>query len=123
MLLNNFFFIDAIEHETGFIKAVIHINEQHEILKGHFPTQPIVPGVCMLEMLREVLEHALACRLQMQTSQVIKFLSMFLPTQNKEAEFVIQYVQNEQGNYVIDASLLHNTIVYMKCKAAFAIKL
>lgn len=122
MLLNNFFFIDALQHDESSIQATIHIDEKHDILKGHFPSQAILPGVCMLEMLREVLEKVFQCRLQMSSAQTIKFLAMFIPTQNTEAKFVISYIQQEDGKYMVDASLIHHEILFMKCKSHFTTK-
>ncbi|MBS1934927.1 MAG: hydroxymyristoyl-ACP dehydratase, partial [Bacteroidetes bacterium] len=59
MLQGNFFTITSIAHENISVKAVLELNPAHDIFKGHFPETPVVPGVCMLQMLKEVMENIL----------------------------------------------------------------
>ena len=52
---NDLFSIEKVTHEDGAIKATLGINSDSEILKGHFPGHPVVPGACMLQITKEVL--------------------------------------------------------------------
>ena len=47
-LLPNFYKVTHSEHinETDWVVQVM-LNPQHAIYSGHFPQQPVVPGVCM----------------------------------------------------------------------------
>ena len=59
MLLNDFFTIsDKVTSETE-IWAELFINANHKIFEGHFPIQPVVPGVCMMQMVKEILEQVI----------------------------------------------------------------
>ena len=59
MLLNDFFTInDKVSSETE-IWAELYINATHKIFEGHFPNQPVVPGVCMMQMIKEILEQVI----------------------------------------------------------------
>jgi len=52
MLLQNFYKIkDSKTTEKGFIYS-ININEKHEVFKGHFPDNPVVPGVCLIQIMK-----------------------------------------------------------------------
>ena len=46
-LLPNFYKVTHSEHinETDWVVQVM-LNPQHAIYSGHFPQQPVVPGVC-----------------------------------------------------------------------------
>ena len=59
MLAGDFFYIRSLQAEGISVVALLEINPLHKIFKGHFPGQPVVPGVCMLQMGREILEKAL----------------------------------------------------------------
>ena len=54
-LLPNFYKVTHSEHinETDWVVQVM-LNPQHAIYSGHFPQQPVVPGVCMLQIIKRV---------------------------------------------------------------------
>jgi 3-hydroxyacyl-[acyl-carrier-protein] dehydratase len=122
MLLNNFFYIDSITQEENGINASIHINVEHEILKGHFPDQPVVPGVCMLEMLKEILQQHLNESLQLQSAPVVKFLAMFAPPQFTHATCAIQLLKTDNNIFQVNATLQHEGTIFMKFKGNFISK-
>lgn len=119
MLLNNFFYIDQMQTEDNQIVSDIRINTDHEILKGHFPGQPVVPGVCMIEMLKEVLGQAFGQRFQMKSASMIKFLTMFAPPAFDRARFFIQTNGNEQSVWQVNATLQFEEHIFLKFKGVF----
>jgi 3-hydroxyacyl-[acyl-carrier-protein] dehydratase len=119
MLLNNFFYIDTLTQKEHELIASIHINVEHAILKGHFQNQPIVPGVCMLEMLKEILQQNLNIKLQLQSAPVVKFLTMFAPPTFTHAIYTIQLLQNEINQFQITATLQYEQSIFMKFKGVF----
>lgn len=120
MLLNNFFTITSNQQIDQQISTSIAINCEHEILKGHFPQQAVVPGVCMVEMLKEVLQENLNKKLMMKSSSMIKFLTMFTPPEIATANFIINIKTTEENQYQIDANLALEEKVFMKFKGIFA---
>ena len=69
MLINDFFNIqDKQETETGMVYN-IQLNPNHEIYKGHFPEQPIAPGVCLAQVVKELCENHLGQDLKMVSSR------------------------------------------------------
>jgi len=55
-LLNDFFFILHQELAPDSVKAKITINQHHKIFEGHFPEMTVVPGVCMVQIVLEIME-------------------------------------------------------------------
>lgn len=52
MLLENFYkIIHRKEREDGKREIEIELNPGHALYQGHFPGQPVVPGVCTLQMI------------------------------------------------------------------------
>jgi 3-hydroxyacyl-[acyl-carrier-protein] dehydratase len=117
MLLNNFFEIDNLEILPTGLLVDIRIHTDHEILKAHFPEQGIVPGVCMLEMLKEILQSHFNKSLMMESASVVKFLNMFTTPQLDKATFAIQI--NHNDTYDIDATLKNDTQVFLKFRGVF----
>lgn len=116
MLLNNFFFIDELKQEEQKIIAAIHINADHAILKGHFPQQAVVPGVCVLEMMKEVLQIALSKKMKMTESVMIKLLTIFSPPTNTKAQFELDYKIGIENQFHVQAVLRDESTVFFKFK-------
>ena len=57
MVLQDFYKILS-EEKTSDSKYTftILVNEKHDVFKGHFPGNPIMPGVCMIQIIKELSE-------------------------------------------------------------------
>ena len=82
MLLPDFFTIIKIEISEARDKAVakIRLNPDHHIFDGHFPEVPIVPGVCIIQMSKEILSQIANADLQLISSKNIKFQNLVNPS-------------------------------------------
>jgi 3-hydroxyacyl-[acyl-carrier-protein] dehydratase len=54
LFLNKLYSIEEQEKDTIKIK----LNPEHEIFTGHFPDNPILPGVCVVQMIKEILQQS-----------------------------------------------------------------
>lgn len=120
LLSNDFFRLQSSLHANETIEARIQLNAAHQIFEGHFPGQPVVPGVCMVQMIKEILEIALDKTLWLQSADYIKFLSVIDPRRAADIDASIRYTYSEQG-YEVGASLFKEGTVYLKLKANFKI--
>jgi 3-hydroxyacyl-[acyl-carrier-protein] dehydratase len=100
------------------VKALLRINQEHAILKGHFPGQPVVPGVCMMQMIKELAEHHTKKDLLLIEAENMKFLAIIDPGQNNEIEANVDLNEND-GILEINASLFSGTITFFKLKATY----
>ncbi|HXB45588.1 MAG TPA: hypothetical protein VNV85_16090 [Puia sp.] len=119
MLQGNFFTITSIETDTSAAKAVIRINPEHEIFVGHFPGTPVVPGVCMMQIVKEILEDVLAINIKLIKADHIKFLTVINPLQTSTVQLDLKYTITESGDVITVASLLDDKAVYFKFKGLF----
>ena len=55
------------------LRFQVRLNPDHPIFRVHFVGNPVVPGVCLLQMGTELLEHQLGMKLQLQNAVNIKF--------------------------------------------------
>lgn len=100
------------------IMASISFLRESPIFQGHFPQHPVVPGVCMFAIIKELLEGQLGKTLQMASCRNMKFLNMIDPDQTPtvEAEVTIQTTNDGQLN--VQARLFHADTVYFNMTGA-----
>ena len=117
MLLNDFFTISDKVTSATEIWAELFINADHKIFEGHFPNQPVVPGVCMMQMIKEILEQVIGKETNLVQAADMKFLAVINPQQNNLIQATIKYATSESGAINIQASLYKDELVHFKCKA------
>jgi 3-hydroxyacyl-[acyl-carrier-protein] dehydratase len=120
ILLNDFYTLVNHELSPGSVKANISINRNHKILEGHFPGLPIVPGVCMMQIIREIMEVTTNKALRLTGADNMKFLSVINPDQNTEVDVAITYVE-DTPKIMVNATLFAGTITFFKLKATLKI--
>ena len=116
MLQGDFFTISNIEI-TGFdINATLVINATHKIFNGHFPGQPVVPGVCMMQMMKEIMEQVTGKKMDLIKSSEMKFLAIINPLENNHIQATLKYAPDENGKLIVSATLFKDQLTYFKFK-------
>lgn len=72
----------ALEQSKEGVKATVRLNKDHDIFKGHFPGNPIMPGVCMIQIIKELTEEVVDKSLFLSVSSNIKFMAIINPNVN-----------------------------------------
>ncbi|MCF8374250.1 MAG: 3-hydroxylacyl-ACP dehydratase [Bacteroidales bacterium] len=119
MLIKDFYKIEGIDHSDGQVSAHIKLNPDHEVYDGHFPDQPIVPGVIQLQIIKEILEESLQQKLRLQFASNIKYLAMIIPSQSPMLEINIQYKSMENDVFQASAVIKTGDTVFLKFKGNF----
>lgn len=118
MLQNELFiFIDPVA-EGDLIRAKIRLDPMHPLFKGHFPGQPVLPGVVMVEIVKELLEIHIKKQTRLVKASDIKFLSLIIPEQDKLIQIVLK-VSFLEGQITANAQLLDNDDLLFKFKGTF----
>lgn len=119
MLKEPIFRILSVSHEDNTVNAVLEIDELNEIFNGHFPDQPVVPGACMLQIVKEVMADALKVSLRLVKADNIKFLSLIQPSaQSLQLNITYQLTNND---IKVNVSLSSGEISCMKLQGMFVI--
>jgi len=85
MLLEDFYSVENITPESGSEFCVkVKLNPQHNVYEGHFPGNPIVPGVCQLQMLKEIIAERMGKELTLSSASNIKYLNVINPLVDAE---------------------------------------
>ena len=117
MLIKNFYTIHSFNKSENSLFTEIHLNPEHEVYKGHFPQQAIVPGVIQLQIIKELLEKDLSVNLMIKEVIMAKYLNMITPEENPVLEITIENRLNETGDYLINAVISKDDIIFTKLKA------
>ncbi|MEO8172574.1 MAG: 3-hydroxyacyl-ACP dehydratase [Sediminibacterium sp.] len=120
MLNNDLYTVDSITKEEGSSTAVIRLNVLHPIFAGHFPGEPVLPGACMLQMIKEMMEMATGHSIQLQKANHIKFIALIDPTKNDLLQINLAHIISEEG-LVVTATLLREDTVCLKFNGVFKI--
>lgn len=116
MVLDSLFMVADFTGTDREISASLTLNESHEIFNGHFPGQPVVPGVCMMQSIKELLERQVGKKLALVEADNMKFLSVIDPRENKRIQAKILYTK-DTGHISVSASLFAGTVTFFKLKA------
>jgi 3-hydroxyacyl-[acyl-carrier-protein] dehydratase len=122
MLQGDFFNVSSTTVTNRTVLVTIHINPSHRIFEGHFPGHPVVPGVCMMQMLKELLETVIEKETRLLKADHMKFLAIINPKENATIQAEFTYNINESGEYVVTARLFRDGLTFLKFKGLFAVR-
>lgn len=117
MLKNDFYHIINLQLEAGSITATVQVNAGHAIFAGHFPGQPIVPGACLMQMVREVTEEALNRKLIISKATNLKFITPIDPQQTQQLDVRITYWDTDDHHFSVSAMISAAETVCLKMQA------
>jgi len=119
MLAGNFYTILETQQTAQSFAAVLALNAAHPIFEGHFPGQPVVPGVCMMQTIQELLEKGLQRKLLLLKAANMKFLAMINPVVQPQVNTELQYTLQDDGTVRASAVIKSETTVFMKFQGTF----
>lgn len=121
MLVNDFFTINQLDKEEGKAMAKVTIDKNHNIFEGHFPGQPVVPGVCLTQMVKEVVEELTGDKVMLTKGSNLKFMAVVNPQENADLEMNLTYTKKENV-WATSCSTSFGETVAFKFKGEFTIQ-
>lgn len=118
MLLNDFFKITDIQNGEKYTVA-IEMNPKHDIYKGHFPGNPICPGVCLTQMVKETVEYITKKNLQMVKGDNLKFTAILNPEVNGNVAMSLTIKDKEPGVLQAESVISADTTTFFTFKGSF----
>lgn len=111
MLLKEFYQVQFIEKisETKFVVTIV-LNEKHDVFKGHFPGNPVTPGVCMMQIIKELTQEITGFSLQLKSSNNVKFMALINPEETPELRLELEILPNEDEVKVKNTSSFGETV-------------
>jgi 3-hydroxyacyl-[acyl-carrier-protein] dehydratase len=97
---------------------IIKIDFSHPVFKGHFPGRPILPGVMMCDIVRDLVSESLSTKVQLSLAKNIKFSKMISPSQDNHYRIKIKTEKNKE-TYNIRGLVSKDEEVYFKINAEY----
>lgn len=83
------------------------------IYAAHFPEMPITPGVCQIQIVKELLEDCLNKMLIIQGVKNAKFVSVLTP-ENKSIKVSLSKIKQEDNLFKVQAVIVDEQTTYAK---------
>ena len=109
MLIPHFYSVKDFNFTDNQLKAVIELNPKHDIFKGHFPNNPVTPGVCMLQIFKELSEKGLNKKLFIKECSNVKFMALINPETHSVLDITIAVNETEEGFKIKASAQFENT--------------
>ena len=120
MLIEGLYTIHDFTQNETIVTATIKLHKERDIFKGHFPGNPVMPGVCMIQIIKELTEKAVAKDLFLSVSSNIKFMAIINPEKNNTLVLTLNIVETENEVKVKNTTSFEDTLA-LKLSATFKI--
>jgi 3-hydroxyacyl-[acyl-carrier-protein] dehydratase len=114
--------IDITKQSDSSLIAQVKLDGKDPLFKGHFPSQPVLPGACMIQILKAIMERNLNCKLDLKVGSNIKFLSIIDPTKHSVINYTIESEVMENKLLEVDCKIQTTDTIHMKFSGRYKIK-
>ena len=118
MLIKNLYNIQSFSADGEAVTASVKLNKDHEVFQGHFPGNPIMPGVCTIQLVKELTEKALKKELFLSVVSNVKFMAIINPEKNDTIQ-VNLHISGEDGHIKVKNSVSFDDTLALKSNARF----
>ena len=70
---------NIIANEQGNITATAHISENFCAFKGHFPNEPVLPGICQIQLVSVLISKVFNQEFSLKEIRRVKFYNIVCP--------------------------------------------
>lgn len=119
MLINEYYTIEGTATHEGAHIFRIRLNPECMVYQGHFPGQPVSPGVCNIQMLKELAEQTVGRRLFMSQLSLCRLTTLVTPQEYPTMKATL-IIDEKDGAYKLRASLGNGEATYLEMKAELA---
>jgi 3-hydroxymyristoyl/3-hydroxydecanoyl-(acyl carrier protein) dehydratase len=115
VILKGGFFTIKEETVFGNSRAYrIALNAAHPIFRAHFAGNPVMPGACIAQMIKELTAGAFGRDFFISTIKNMKFLRVINPVANPEISVTLTHTSQDDGNLSVSALISGEDVVFSK---------
>ena len=120
-LQDNLYTIVSQQEADGHPAFRVRINPEWPIYKAHFPGHPITPGVCIVQMVQELLQGLVQRELSLQKAKNVKYLAIISPEEVSELSIVFPKIEEQpDGSLKVQAQVLNGESLCTKLSLTFS---
>lgn len=110
-LLKDFYRVTSVKKMSEDSYVIdLTLNDKHEIFKGHFPGNPITPGVGMMQIIKELTEEITEKKLFLSQASNVKFMALINPEKTPDLQLTIELSQTNNEVKVKNTTSFGDTI-------------
>jgi 3-hydroxyacyl-[acyl-carrier-protein] dehydratase len=102
--------------------AIIDVNAAHEVFKGHFPGNPVMPGVCMMQIVKEIAQQAVNTTLTLKKALNVKFMAVINPELTPQLRLDLEIIQTDDNHIKVKNTTYFNDTVALKLNCVYVKK-
>ena len=120
MLIEGLYTLQTLEQDNQEVNAKVKLHKEHEVFKGHFPGNPIMPGVCMIQMIKELTEKVTGKELFLSVASNVKFMAKINPEENEVIDLNLK-ISEENDSIKVKNVTSYDQTVALKLSTTFKI--
>jgi len=97
----------------------IKLEAEHAIFRGHFPDQPVLPGVAQIEILGSAIELETKKKADLDNAKSIKFLKVIDPNKVSNLNLKGKIIESSPDHIKVSAVIDTSEGLYFKFKGTF----
>ncbi|MNE05708.1 FabA-like domain protein [compost metagenome] len=119
ILKDSFYRINSLNFEENVLEAHISIDPKHSIFDGHFPGNPVTPGVVQLEIVKEILGTQFNKTIQLKTLATSKFLAVLNPVNTPDAALKMTITEQEDQSLKVSGQMSTSEGICLKFQGIY----
>ncbi len=120
MALDTLYEIRDFGVTEGTFSATVSFNPAHPVFAGHFPGQPVVPGVALIRIAGDIANRIAGTELRLKESSNIKFLQLIDPRKHARVQLGGSFSLDGEGNLRLSAEIIGEGRVFFRFRGSFA---
>lgn len=118
-VLHKFYTVISNEEKTeNSYQVLIELNKNHSIFEGHFPGNPVTPGVCMIQIIKELVEEITQQKWRLNKLSNVKFMAIINPQEHPILHISLD-IQKYHNRLRVKGIAVYESVVALKLSAEF----
>ena len=119
-LQNNLYTIVSHWQDESSATFQVRLHPEWAIYKAHFPGHPITPGVCIVQMMQELLQEYAHRELNLLQAKTVKYTAIISPEETAELTVAFSKVEPlPDGGLKVQAQVSSGETLFTKLSATF----
>ncbi|MDR1887234.1 MAG: hypothetical protein LBQ70_04890 [Prevotellaceae bacterium] len=119
-LKDDFFKILNINKYSDKIEYTVQLDAAHPIYRYHFPENPVTPGVCIIQTVKELVAENVDSGLFLQKIARIRYFRVINPVDNPIISVSLD-ISDVEGGYNVAATVFSGETVFSQLSLLFII--
>jgi len=102
---------DVSNSEVNF---TVHLHSKHTIYQAHFPNNPITPGVCIIQIVKELFSFLTQTNYTIKKIKTVKFTHPINPTIHNTVNFNIKWEEKNTDLFWVKVTVSAGDVVFSK---------